>query len=547
MPGTAEGIKKARESLARLRADRTARARLRRDAAGPKTFSEAFDTVFADWFAGPTWRPWRTVGKVVFGEALSDAELEEYRRFTGRTTAPTTPAREVWLMVGRRAGKDWFSAAVVVYLACYRTHRLKVGDLGRVMLFAVDMDQAAECYRYISELIDSIPELRAMVTSRSTKLGMLRLDLDNRIQIVVKPADRRRVRGRTVLAVVASEIAFWWDDETNANPATEVLRALRPSMLGVPGALLLAVSSPYARKGVLWEAYQAHWGQNDDRVLVWNASTMDMRPDLSPEFLSFLEDELRADPVAFDSEYRAKFRRDVEAYISLEQVQAVIVEGRAVVPATRGGRFVAFLDAAGGGGGDSAALAIALVGDGKAMLCRVAEWRPPFRSTEVAQQVATVLQAYGVRTLVGDNFSGATWADILRQAGVAQYAVDTRPKSDLYRDLIPAVNGGLVELLDPATGPTQARVVSQLLALERHASRQGKDLIAHPRNGHDDVINDQRDRGGAPAGPQRRAELRLHRTQRAPGRLHQGHPPRPRHGHARDAAPRRRRVHGEER
>ncbi len=322
MPGTAEGIKKARESLARLRADRAARARLRRDAAGPTTFSQAFDTVFADWFAGPTWRPWRTVGKAVFGEPLSDAELEEYRQFTGRTQAPTAPAREVWLVVGRRAGKDWFSAAVVVYLVCYRTPPLKVGDLGRVMLFAVDMDQAAECYRYICELIDTVPELRAMVRGRSIKLGMLRLDLDNRIQIVVKPADKRRVRGRTVLAVVASEIAFWWDDETNANPATEVLRTLRPSRLGVPGALLLAVSSPYARKGVLWEAHQAHWGKDDDRVLIWKASTMDMRPDTSPEFLTFLEEELRADPVAFDAEYRANFRRDVEAYVNRTERRA---------------------------------------------------------------------------------------------------------------------------------------------------------------------------------------------------------------------------------
>jgi len=41
----------------------------------------------------------------------------------------------------------------------------------------------------------------------------------------------------------------------------------------------------------------------------------------------------------------------------------------------------------------------------------------------------------------------------------------------------------------PLSRVVQARVVSQLLALERHASRQGKDLIAHPRNGHDDVIN----------------------------------------------------------
>jgi len=53
----------------------------------------------------------------------------------------------------------------------------------------------------------------------------------------------------------------------------------------------------------------------------------------------------------------------------------------------------------------------------------------------VAQQVAGILQAYGVRTLVGDNFAGATWADLLQQAGVQRYTVETKP-SDLYRDLI---------------------------------------------------------------------------------------------------------------
>ena len=209
MPGTAAGIQKARATLARVRAERAARARLAREG-GPRTFAEAFDTVFAEWFAGPTWRPWRTVGKAIFAEPLTDEELAVFQEFTGRSVAPTAPAREVWLLVGRRAGKDWFSAAVAVYLAAYRPPALKVGDLGRVMLLAVDQDQAAECYRYIAELIDSVPELAAMVVARATKPSM-RITLDNRIEILVKPADRRRVRGRMLLAVVASEVAFWWD------------------------------------------------------------------------------------------------------------------------------------------------------------------------------------------------------------------------------------------------------------------------------------------------------------------------------------------------
>jgi hypothetical protein len=476
------------ESLAKARA-----ARAKRLAQGGFTFAEAFDTKFKDWFDGPTWQPWRTVGKAIFGEPMTAEELAEFQSFTGRTLAPTTQAREVWMAIGRRAGKDWFCAAVIVYIACYRKHAFKVGDLARVMLLAVDMDQASESFRYICELIDSIPECAALVKGKpNTKQGMLRLTLKNRIEILVKAADKRRVRGRTAIAIVASEIAFWTDQETHQNPAIEVLRALRPSMLGVPDAILLAVSSPYRRKGVHFDMIDQHWAKDGDRILALQASTMAMRPDTSEDFLSFLEEEQRLDPVSFDSEYRANFRKDLEDFVTLEQVQAVIVPGRAgltplMLP--RGTRFLAFLDAAGGGGQDSAALSIAALVNDKAVCCRVAEWRPPFSSVGVAVQIAEILGQYGIRSLTGDNFSGATWRDILLKAGVGRYVVEPKAKSDLYRDLIPALNGQLVELLDPKTGPTQARVTNQLLALERSASRGGRDLIAHPRNGHDDVIN----------------------------------------------------------
>ena len=52
--------------------------------------------------------------------------------------------------------------------------------------------------------------------------------------------------------------------EIEANPDTEILNALRPAMATVPGALLLSISSPYAKRGELWRAHEAHYGKGGD-------------------------------------------------------------------------------------------------------------------------------------------------------------------------------------------------------------------------------------------------------------------------------------------
>jgi hypothetical protein len=58
---------------------------------------------------------------------------------------------------------------------------------------------------------------------------------------------------------LADELAYWLDGETSANPAEEILAAVRPGMLQFGGrAMLLAGSSPYRRTGPLWEAYRRH-------------------------------------------------------------------------------------------------------------------------------------------------------------------------------------------------------------------------------------------------------------------------------------------------
>ena len=55
--------------------------------------------------------------------------------------------------------------------------------------------------------------------------------------------------------------------------------------------------------------------------------------------------------------------------------------------------------------------------------------------------------------------------------------------SSLETSILPAINSGLVDLLD------NDRLVAQLVGLERRTARAGKDSIDHAPGGHDDLAN----------------------------------------------------------
>jgi hypothetical protein len=62
--------------------------------------------LFRAWFEPlGSWAAWFVVLKALFGLAMTPSEREIFQRFTGRSTAPTYPAREAWLIVGRRGGE----------------------------------------------------------------------------------------------------------------------------------------------------------------------------------------------------------------------------------------------------------------------------------------------------------------------------------------------------------------------------------------------------------------------------------------------------------
>lgn len=345
------------------------------------------------------------------------------------------------------------------------------------MLISADRKQARSVFRYIKGLIESAPMLAAMVVKETTES----IELTNRAVIEITTASVRKTRGYTCSCVILDEIAFFNTDTEAAHPDKEIINALRPSLASL-GGKLVALSSPYSRKGALFEAYRLYFGKDDaTRVLVAQAPTALMNPLLDPEVIA---QAYKEDPASAPAEYGAQFRTDVESYISREAVEASVIPDRFELPPTRGIFYFAFTDPSGGSGKDAFTLAICHK-DKKTdhiIVDAIRAQKPPFSPSETIASFCDVLDAYKIKSVTGDRFGGEFPRELFRNRGIS-YNTSDKTKSDLYAEMLPLINSGRVELLD------DRKLFNELVNLERRTSRNGKDSIDHAPNQHDDIIN----------------------------------------------------------
>ena len=434
--------------------------------------------LFGPWFKdADTWAAWRGFVGALFGLPLSEAEATTFRACTGRSEAPEAPFTEAWLICGRRGGKSFILALIAVYLATFRDYRqyLAPGERATILIIATDRRQARTIFRYIKGLLTEVPMLARMVERESAD----EFDLKNRVTIEVGTSSYRAVRGRTIACALADELAFWPTDNS-ANPDYEVLDALRPAMATIPGGMLLCASSPYSRKGALYDAHKRHYGRDESPVLVWQAATRTMNPSVPQRVI---DEALERDLPSASAEYLAQFRSDIESFITIEAVQACVPNGVREVPQVTGQRYCAFVDVS-GGGADSSCLAIAHQDGDLAVLDAVREIKGGSPDA-VAAEFAALCKTYGVTTVVGDNY-GAAWVRERFASHGVTYKPSDKNKSDIYREFLPILNSQRCKLLDVP------KLEAQLISLERRTTRgTGKDIIDHPqvKNAHDDLAN----------------------------------------------------------
>jgi hypothetical protein len=440
------------------------------------TVLQLMSRVLGATFAGETWNVWRAVLKAAHALPVTDDERVVLERLTGRETLLDLPCRELWLLLGRRSGKSIIAALLAVYATTCRSYALAPGEVGVFMVIAADRKQARVIKRYVSGLLRAHPSLEVLIDHETQEA----IWLTNGLCIEIHTCSFRSLRGYTVIGAACDEIAFW-DDDDSANPDREVLIALRAAMASVPDAMLIALTSVYARRGEVWRTFEKHFGRPSADVFVLNAPTTTMTPTITQRLIDAAYED---DPIAAAAEYGAEFRRDVEVFLPPEALDAVRMVARFELPFAEAlrPRYVAFIDPAGGTGQDSMTMAIAHDAGGRAVLDLVREVKPPFSPEATVAEFAAVLKAFGLTTATSDRYAGSWPTEAFRKVGI-RVEPSQRTKSEIYQAHLPQVMSGACELLD------HARLLKQLGSLERRTGRGGKDSIDHPPRLHDDVAN----------------------------------------------------------
>jgi hypothetical protein len=438
-----------------------------------------------------TWKRWFTALRCLYGIPLhAEKSKELVEECTGRSAneLPKDGFRTALFLTGRRSGKSRIAAAVAGFEALFGGHEKKLarGEVGLVAVVAPTQRQSGVCWNYLRGLFDSSPLLQKEVLE-AKESGRL-LTLRNGIQVGVLTGDPRTVRGFTLVAAIVDELAsFGLDEESSVRSDVELIRAIRPALATTSGRLI-CISSPYARKGFCFTSYQKFHGSHRGKVssfspawttLVWKVPSRVMNPTLSE---AIIEEAMQEDPASARSEYFAEFRDDVAEFIPRSLVESLVFRGRkGLLPRPHIFDYMGFVDIS-GGRKDDAALAIAHREDRKVILDHIGIWRAPFNPHAVIAEMASELKRWGLRRVVGDNYSAEFTASAFTSHGI-RYSISDRPKAALYRELLPRLCSSEIELLDDEC------LINQLAGLERRTRSGGQDIIDHPPNGKDDVAN----------------------------------------------------------
>lgn len=286
-------------------------------------------------------------------------------------------------------------------------------------------------------------------------------------------------RGRALVGLALDEVAFFRDKSSKVNDE-DILNAASKAVL--PGGQIIIASSPWSKRGVLWERYTANVGKPTSAIAVHAPTTL-LNP--APWIAEQVEAERARDPDAARHEYDAEFLdAGTTAFFDDALIESCIDDalndGRMPNP----GELVR----AGGDTGlrsDSATLAIGHLVGTQILTGELVEMRPepnkPLKPSEVAQTFRARCDAHGVTYYTAD---GHYWDAVLEYMGTIPCAQYTGSPDEAFVRARSLMRQGRVRI------PRNDRLLRQLREVEGRPKPGGGIAITMPRwrtGGHGDI------------------------------------------------------------
>lgn len=204
--------------------------------------------------------------------------------------------KRVLLLCSRQAGKSQVAAALALRSALLKPPAL-------VLLLAPSERQAIELFK--AKLMRLFNKLGRPVRSARPRDNETILELVNGSRIIALPGKEDTIR-------CYSEVSLLVIDEA-ARVSDAFYTSVRP-MLAVGGGHLLALSSPFGRRGWFYEAWESTEKWKRTRITAYDC------PRITPEFLA--EEEKALGPRWFRQEYLCSFEDPIASLFAYEDLQA---------------------------------------------------------------------------------------------------------------------------------------------------------------------------------------------------------------------------------
>lgn len=173
------------------------------------------------------------------------AQLERFYR-SGR--------KQFTLRVGRRGGKSSTLCRVLVIEALYGRHNIQPGDEGVIPIISTRLGEAGKRLATIEAILAILKVPTSVLGKNRTGIRISSQD-GKPVAFELFAATVAGVSGFTGICALCDEVAKWKDEDTGSNPATEVMRSLRPTMATTKDtAKLFMVSSPFSTLDAHFEA-----------------------------------------------------------------------------------------------------------------------------------------------------------------------------------------------------------------------------------------------------------------------------------------------------
>jgi len=436
----------------------------------------------------------KVILKCISGIPLTQTEEQIFREMAQGNPplpSPNQRWREIWIIGGRGGGKSILtcSIAILTATAIDFSPYIRTGELITIPIIVPHSQDADQDMAYLEGMLDQSPLLRRELDGDPV---MKKIRFSNRRVIEIFTCQKRgkNIRGRTIPLAIMEEAAYMEYEGKVVDH--DILRAIRPGLARIPGSLLLVITSPSAKQGMVWETYRRA-DQFADSILVLKAPTLLLNPDFDP---AIIEEERKRDPENARCEYDAEFLEVVESFLPSDLIDSCARDAtdhhitlRKYNPNITS--YIAVTDVA--FRADTWTYCILHKEMGEYTSRIVLDYIQGFTGTKkhpidihfATKEIARVCRQYHVYEIYGDHYAADPIRTALRRQGLLYNPIYISPdyKRSMYSNLKILIEQELLSLLDHPPS------IAELKSLQIIFSPSGQWQIKSPKGATEDYAS----------------------------------------------------------